>query len=210
MSVDVTGGTCGTCHTDARFGREQWEKSAHYAAGMDCATCHDPHNASLKITVNIREQKISDASQLCISCHEEASMNFPYSAHSKQGVTCIQCHLEHVESDAAVHEVADHSFKASIQTCASCHAEQMHADGEAAATQNAAIAAIPTPTNQPAVPLVDQSPIVSPEPAPVSPLGYAGITALIGIAAGMLLSPWLERGYRLVSKKSSEAHHGTK
>jgi predicted CXXCH cytochrome family protein len=180
---------------------------------MDCTTCHDPHNASLKLTVNLKEQTVTDASQLCISCHEEASMNFPYSIHSKEGVTCINCHLEHVETDAAVHQVADHSFKASIQTCTACHAEQMHAMGEAASTENAAavaIAAAATPTNEPAAIFVDQAPIVSPEPAPVSPLGYAGITALIGIAAGMLLAPWLERGYHLVLKKSAEVRHDSK
>lgn len=210
MSMDVTGGTCGTCHTDARFGMAEWEESTHFAAGMDCTTCHDPHNASLKITVNLKDQTITDASQLCISCHEEASMNFPYSVHSKQGVTCIDCHLGHVESAAEVHQVADHSFKASIGTCSSCHAEQMHAEGEATAVESAPAAAVPTATNEPAAALIDQSPIVSPVPAPVSPLGYAGITALIGIAAGMLLAPWLERGYRLVLKKSAEVHHGTK
>ncbi|HND47950.1 MAG TPA: cytochrome c3 family protein [Anaerolineales bacterium] len=211
MSVDATGGTCGTCHTDARFGMKEWEESTHFAAGMDCTTCHDPHNASLKITVNLKEQKVADASQLCISCHEEASMNFPYSTHSKQGVTCIDCHLEHVESDAAVHQVADHSFKASITTCNSCHANQMHTDGQAEATEQAIVASVaPTETPKPAAATVDQSPIVSPDPAPVSPLGYAGITALIGIAAGMLLAPWLERGYRLVLKKSAEVHHGSK
>ena len=215
MSVDVTGGTCGTCHTDERFGKEQWEESTHYATGMDCTTCHDPHNASLKVTVNLKEQAVQDASQLCISCHEEASMNFPYSVHSRQGVTCIDCHLEHVESEAAVHQVADHSFKASIQTCSSCHANQMHADGEAAAAENAtaeaASAAAPTSTAEPVVSSSSGgSPIVSPSPSPVSPLGYAGLTALIGIAAGMLLAPWLERGYRLVLKRSSEVHHDIK
>lgn len=210
MSVDVSGGTCGTCHTDARFGLQEWEESTHFAAGMDCTSCHDPHNASLKVTVNLKEKTFKDASQLCISCHAEASMDFPYSTHSKQGVNCIDCHLEHVEDNAEIHQVADHSFKASISTCSACHAEQMHAPGEANGTQNAASAAEPTATSEPAVAIVDQSPIVSPEPSPVSPLGYAGITALIGIAAGMLLAPWLERGYRLVLKKSTEVHHGTK
>lgn len=213
MSVDVTGGTCGTCHTDARFGQEQWEESTHFATGMDCTTCHDPHNASLKVTMNLKEQTIEDASRLCISCHEEASMNFPYSVHSQQGVTCIDCHLEHIERDAAVHQVADHSFKANIQSCSACHAEQMHAEGNATSTENAggaaAIAAATTPTEEPAA-AVDQAPIVSPEPGPVSPLGYAGITALIGIAAGMLLAPWLERGYRLALKKSAEVRHDAK
>jgi predicted CXXCH cytochrome family protein len=213
MKVDTTGGTCGNCHTDERFGQEQWEESTHYAAGLDCTTCHDPHNASLKITVNLKEQTMADASQLCISCHEEASMNFPYSVHSKQGVTCIDCHLEHVEKDAAVHQVADHSFKASVATCSACHAEQMHANGDATATGSAAAAAnvavLPTPTREPAASVVDHGPI-SPQPTPVSPLGYAGITALIGIAAGMLLAPWLERGYRLVLKKSAEVRHDAK
>jgi predicted CXXCH cytochrome family protein len=214
MKVDNTGGTCGTCHTDARFGKEEWEESTHYATGMDCTTCHDPHNASLKVTINLKEQTVQDASQLCISCHEEASMNFPYSVHSQQGVTCIDCHLEHIETDPAIHKVADHSFKASIQTCNTCHAEQMHAEGEATSESNAtAIAAAsapaPTPTSEPVVAHIDQAPI-SPEPAPVSPLGYAGITALIGIAAGMLLAPWLERGYRLVLKKSAEVRHDSK
>lgn len=209
MSVDKTSGSCGTCHTDARFGQEQWEESTHFASGMDCTTCHDPHNASLKITVNLKNQQVQDASQLCISCHEEASMNFPYSTHSQEGVTCIGCHLEHMESEAAIHQVADHSFKASIQTCTACHAEQMHADGEVTATESAAVAA-PTPTNESAAALVDRSPILSPEPGPVSPLGYAGLTALFGIAAGMLLSPWLERGYRQLFKRSAEVRHDSK
>lgn len=207
MSVDKAGGTCGTCHTDSRFGLQDWEESTHFASGMDCASCHDPHNASLKVTVNLKDQTFTDASQLCISCHAEASMNFPYSAHSKQGVNCIDCHLEHVENDAEVHKVADHSFKASIGSCSSCHADQMHAEGEA--TANAIVA--PTATNEPTAAIVDpQSPIVSPQPAPVSPLGYAGITALLGVAAGMLLAPWLERGYRLVLKKSNEVRHDSK
>lgn len=210
MSVDVTGGTCGTCHTDARFGMKEWEESTHFASGMDCTTCHDPHNASLKITVNLKNQMVEDASQLCISCHEEASMNFPYSVHNQEGVTCIGCHLEHVENDAAVHQVADHSFKASIQTCTACHADQMHANGEATSTEEAAVGAAPTATHEPAVTIIDQAPIVSPQPPAVSPLGYAGITALIGIAAGMLLAPWLERGFRLVLKKSTEVHHDAK
>ena len=138
-------------------------------------------------------------------------MNFPYSVHSQQGVTCIDCHLEHIENPSDVHQVADHSFKASIQTCNSCHAEQMHANGEATATEEAAPAAavVPTPTQAVVASTVD-TPNITPQPAPVSPLGYAGITALVGIAAGMLLAPWLERGYRLVLKKSEEVRHDGK
>lgn len=211
MSVDASGGTCGNCHTDARFGLEDWEGSTHYAAGMDCTTCHDPHNASLKITVNLKDQSFKDASSLCISCHESASMDFPYSVHSQEGVNCIDCHLEHLESSPNdIHRVADHSFKASIQTCNSCHAEQMHAKGEAAEGGSAPAVTVvePTSTVEP-TPAAELSSI-TPEPTPVSPLGYAGIAALVGLAAGMLLAPWLEKGYRAALKKSEEVRHDGK
>lgn len=209
MSVDASGATCGNCHTDARFGLEDWEGSTHYEAGMDCTTCHDPHNAALKITVNLKEKSYKDASSLCISCHEETSMNFPYSVHSKEGVNCIDCHLEHLEGPSnEIHKVADHSFKASIQTCSACHAEQMHANGEAAATNQPASVAAVEPTALP-TPALETS-ALTPEPEPVSPLGYAGIAALVGIAAGMLLAPWLEKGYRAALKKSAEVRHDGK
>jgi len=37
-----------------------------------------------------------------------------------------------------------------------------------------------------------------------------GAGALIGLAAGMVLAPWLERWYRLVLKKSEEDRHDRK
>ncbi|MBI3161320.1 MAG: hypothetical protein HYZ23_02360 [Chloroflexi bacterium] len=209
MSVDTSGNTCGKCHTDSRFVMQTWEGSTHYQAGMDCTTCHDPHNASLKVTVNLRDPAFNDASQLCISCHEEASMNFPYSSHSRQGVTCVDCHLEHLESaNTGIHAVADHSFKASIQTCATCHAEQMHANGDAVSTKEAVAASVTEPAIEPTLAMEMSS--ILPEPEPISPLGYAGLAALIGVAAGMVLAPWLERWYRLVLKKSEEVHHDGK
>jgi predicted CXXCH cytochrome family protein len=207
MKVDSTSGTCGTCHTDARFGLKDWEGSTHYAEGMDCSSCHDPHNASLKITINLKDPDApKDASRLCISCHEEASMNFPYSKHNAEGITCIDCHLGHLENaNTDIHQVADHSFKASVQTCNACHADQMHANGEAAATQETSNISLVEPANEPA-PAVEE-PAVTPEPSPVSPIGYAALAALVGIGAGMLLAPFLERWYRKAVTKSAEVDH---
>ena len=136
-------------------------------------------------------------------------MNFPYSTHSKQGVTCIDCHLDHVENaNTGIHSIADHSFKASVKTCTNCHAEQMHADGDAISTHEAADISVVEPVIEPTAAL-EMSSIV-PEPTPVSPLGYAGLAALIGLAAGMVLAPWLERWYRLVLKKSEDVRHDGK
>jgi anti-sigma factor RsiW len=111
--------------------------------------------------------------------------------------------------DNNIHQVADHSFKASVETCSACHAEQMHAAGEASAThQSAPVVANPTEATEP-TPAAELSSI-TPEPSPVSPLGYAGIAALVGLAAGMLLAPWLEKGYRAALRKSEEVRHDKK
>jgi predicted CXXCH cytochrome family protein len=208
MTVDATPNACGTCHTDTRFGWQDWEGSTHYQSGMDCATCHDPHSASLKLTLNLKEDNgYKDASSLCITCHEEASMNFPYSTHAQEGVTCVSCHLQHVETgETTIHAVPDHSFKASLQTCTKCHEDQMHTSGEAL-TPGAVNTNNVQPGTTTPLEVVEASPITTNQPSPVSPIGYAGLAALIGLASGMVLSPWLERWYHVTVKKSEEVKH---
>ena len=205
MSVDKTSNLCGTCHTNTRFGWAAWEGSTHYKNGMDCTNCHDPHSATVKLGTG------ADASKLCITCHEEASMNFPYSEHSKQGVTCIDCHLGHLEAvnSSNIHQIPDHSFKASVQTCNSCHTDQMHGNGETIAPKEDTSIAVSAPAHDDPTPAVEMSSIV-PEPTPVSPLGYAGLAILIGLAAGMVLAPWLERWYRFAMQKDNEVKHDGK
>ncbi|MCB0103201.1 MAG: hypothetical protein H6635_07340 [Anaerolineales bacterium] len=209
MSMDVNGETCGNCHTDTRFGTAEWAESAHFASGMDCTNCHDPHTATVKITKNLTDPSaMQDESQLCITCHKDLNSNFSHSAHNTEGVTCVDCHVSNVETE--IHQVADHSFKATIDNCSECHAEQMHTAGEPAQPTATTAAADPTSTPDPVAAANSgsgNSPTPTDSPSPVSPLGYAGITALIGIAAGMLLAPWLERGYRIVLKKSNEVRH---
>ncbi len=129
-------------------------------------------------------------------------MNFPYTTHNKEGVSCVDCHLEHLEStDHAAHTVPDHSFTASVTTCNKCHADQMHADAQAVSITDGTSA--PAQTGEPA-PVMETVP-VTPQPTPVSPVGYAGLAGLVGLAAGMVLAPWLERFYhRVVRHAESE------
>lgn len=121
-------------------------------------------------------------------------MNFPYTSHHKEGVSCVDCHLEHLENqDRAAHTVPDHSFRASLDTCNTCHAMQMHAEADAVTTESAGD------------PVVEPTPVVeatseTQQPNPVSPVGYAGLAGLVGLAAGMVLAPWLERFYHRVIK----------
>jgi hypothetical protein len=43
---------------------------------------------------------------------------------------------------------------------------------------------------------------VSTEPDPVSPVGFATLAGLIGMASGMILTPWLERWYRRMKREN--------
>jgi hypothetical protein len=38
--------------------------------------------------------------------------------------------------------------------------------------------------------------LISDDPGNVNPLGFATVAGLVGMAAGMILSPWLERWYQ--------------
>lgn len=195
VPVDRTSDLCGRCHSGDRFNIADWQSSTHFQRGMTCTVCHDPHSATLK-TVQGQEDK--GPSALCINCHSEVSMAFPYSKHNQAGVSCVDCHLRHFETGTTdVHAIPDHSFTASIATCSACHADQMHAQPTAA---TAAQAAVITP--QP-VSLSTAGEATS-NPSPVSPLGFAGLAGLFGLAGGMVLQPWLEKAYRNINKKGNK------
>ncbi len=206
MTVDNSPDLCGRCHSDTRFGWQGWEGSTHYQRGMNCTTCHDPHSAALKTPGGPRADGTKEISDLCVTCHQEASMNFPYTAHHQKGVACVDCHLEHLETgERTAHSIPDHSFKASLDTCNTCHADQMHAPVDATTTTaQAAAPATAGATTEP-TPGVQTASITA-EPTPVSPLGYAILAALIGLAGGMVLAPWLERFYRRVTNHEDGKH----
>jgi len=201
MPVDRSPDLCGRCHSDTRFGWQDWTVSTHYQRGMDCATCHDPHSASLKkVSPELTDSSglpTDDVSALCINCHKEYSMDFSYTSHHQQGVSCVDCHVKHIETEErTAHTVPDHSFNASLQSCNTCHAQQMHSPTEAINAEGTTS------------PVSDQAEVVlasvTPEPAPVSPVGFSLMAGLIGLAGGMVLAPWLERWYHRNVKQDVE------
>lgn len=200
MPVNRSPELCIGCHINANFGAKDWKASKHYQLGIDCATCHDPHSTSLKKVSGPdgEPNSTADPSQLCINCHKESSMNFPYSTHSQQGVTCVDCHLNPVENaDGTMGTVTNHTFNASIKSCNTCHADQMHSSTEAKAQEGTSVLA-----SEPA--LEPQLNSVTTEPEPVSPMGFSALAGMIGLAGGMVLAPWLERWYRRVLKHETE------
>jgi len=210
MPIDKTPDLCGRCHSDPRFITENWMLSAHYKRDMTCSVCHDPHGAGMK-SVTDAAAASPDASDLCANCHKDAMQNFPTSKHAEAGVTCVNCHLgfnvgkADVTDFVASHKAPDHSFIPTLDTCNKCHASQMHAPGAAMAAAAIAVEESGgTPTPSP-TPVATPIPLVSNQPVPVSPFGFAGLAGLLGLVGGMVLSPWLEKLYRNFNGKEERS-----
>jgi len=182
---------CGQCHSEARFGWSEWESSTHFARSMTCTICHDPHTAALKV---VEGHEDDGSSALCLNCHRQFDMTFSYSIHMQAGVNCIDCHLRHYgdSADRDIHTMPDHSFNANLESCNTCHAEEMHMSAETSSD----------------IPFMDFTALessnnenqVTNNPSPISPYGFAGIAGILGLAGGMVLSPWLEKWYTNINR----------
>ena len=204
MPVVRTTELCSRCHSDTRSEAPNTKISAHDQKGLECTACHDPHSASLKTGPGPRAAETTDeVSQLCITCHKESNMDFSLTAHAQRNVSCADCHVnspETVENPArAAHTPPDHSFKASLASCNTCHVQQMHSPTEAKTPEGTEPVSV-----EPTAPSGVQLASVTPEPEPVSPVGFSAMAGLIGLAGGMVLAPWLERWYRRTVKQNRE------
>src|SRR5215211_3017618 len=195
MPIDRSPDLCVSCHSDSTFKVEDWKESKHSQIGIDCATCHDPHSTTLKRATGPRDAAptTDEISQLCVNCHKEHGMDFPYTSHNQRGVSCVDCHVKNF-GDPTARTIPDHSFNASLESCNVCHADQMHSPTEAIEGTSIPIAA------EVEVPSVS----VTPEPAPVSPVGFSTMAGMIGLAGGMVLAPWLERWFHRTVKQNKE------
>lgn len=207
MPVDKSTDMCGRCHSNTQFaGVPNWEMSTHYQRNITCSVCHDPHSTSLKMVAGRTETE--DPSSLCMNCHKDYATDFTHSSHGAAGVTCVSCHLTRAEQPAGfetAHKIPDHNFMPELATCTSCHARQMHTEGESAATDltvpSAEVAVEPAAETEDKLNNLE---IVSEEPVAVSPIGFAGVAGLLGLAGGMVLAPWLERAYQRMNKRGDK------
>ena len=125
-------------------------------------------------------------------------MDFPDTSHHQRGVSCVDCHVNHVENaERAAHTVPDHSFNASLESCNTCHAQQMNSP-----TESAGVTEISAPIT--AESTTEKLASVALEPDAVSPVGFSVLAGMIGLAGGMVLAPWLERWYRRLAKPDTE------
>jgi predicted CXXCH cytochrome family protein len=177
---------CGQCHTQTVF---EWQISQHRQANMDCVDCHGQHSTSLRT---------EDAEALCASCHRDRASTFAHTAHSQEGLTCAACHLEPEEQIGQGHSTRDHSFLVKLSACNACHAYQMHDPAEIHSDMGTSEI---VHVEEVGVDIVDETQTsgVSLDPGPISPIYFALLSALIGMAFGLLLAPWIERWFRRIS-----------
>ena len=185
MPTDRSVNLCGKCHQDTVL---EWQISHHSSAELACVDCHGQHSTTLKA---------DDAQSLCASCHSERISEFTHSSHSVEGLLCADCHLSGEQGN----DHADHSFHVKLSTCTACHENTIH-DSVDAGSEN----------SEPAQPeeldaMASAANMgVSIDPDPISPIYYALLSALVGMAFGLLVAPWIERWYhRLDERNNSES-----
>ncbi len=179
---------CGQCHRDTL---DQWKNSKHGASDLTCVSCHDPHATTIKA---------QDTSSLCANCHGTLVAAYGHSAHAQKGMVCTDCHITQTNTPPGMgHSTHDHSFKVDLNTCTKCHAGDMHNAAAAMLISGTGVTGgTPLPSPQPTV--ATHLGTVAADPQPVSPVGFALFAGLIGLAGGIVLAPWLERGFKRVTR----------
>jgi DmsE family decaheme c-type cytochrome len=106
-------GKCLNCH--AQNAAHDFGTSAHAAAGLSCADCHQAHTAKDAV------REVATQPQVCSTCHEAQRGNLQKPSHHplREGkMACTSCHSPHGSTGQASLR------KASVtETCTSCHAE---------------------------------------------------------------------------------------
>lgn len=185
MPVARSSDLCGDCHTETYF---QWQASVHRQKDLGCETCHDPHGSQLLV---------ANDEGLCASCHKARSSNFSHTQHSQEGLACADCHMADLgEQVNQAHGNKDHSFFVSLDTCNGCHVYEMH-DPVAVHEEE------PPAENLDPMASVETSSVLA-APKPVSPIGFALLAGLVGLAAGVVLAPWIERFQNKLDMRNKE------
>jgi predicted CXXCH cytochrome family protein len=84
---------------------------------MTCVTCHDPHKPTP-----------DGIKHGCGSCHEQHRGAFQGSTMSKEGVTCVDCHMPRVVSSAESHSIRDGDVRTHVWKISSNPKTKMFTD----------------------------------------------------------------------------------
>lgn len=192
-SMSRAAAMCGQCHRDTEF---EWRNSRHGESDLTCVSCHDPHATAIRA---------GDTSSLCADCHGTRVAAFAHSNHAEEGLTCTDCHITATGSLPGMGNSAhSHSFDVNLSTCTQCHQYEIHNPAAAMLVAGDGVGATP---NAPNSQNSGHPALVSSDPQPASPVGFALFAGLIGLAFGIVLAPWLERGWRRATRAHAAPQH---
>jgi hypothetical protein len=197
MPTDISSRQCATCHADTMA---EFETSIHGSEDLTCVRCHNAHTASTK-SENVQS--------LCQACHQDLEHYYAYTTHAENNVLCTDCHLPMaaIEGDAdSSHRV--HTFAPELASCETCHGEDLHPVEDQPCTEEEISRAEALGLDYPCKPEeivqaglgIPCDGVISDQPGSVRPVGFAITGVLVGVAAGMLASPWLEKWYERFRK----------
>ena len=206
MQTDISSRMCGDCHVDTFT---EWETSVHGQEELTCARCHNPHS---------NELRAGSMQDTCRACHKEETHFFTFTAHAEEGLLCTDCHLSTKNEPLGNgHSQISHTFSIGADTCTACHNEEMHdaqvtatvMGGESASLPGQLLAsATSTETDSSDCTYEGEEQVMEagfltlnsegtdsamPQPSANSPYNFAVLAALIGMAFGLVGSPWLEK-----------------
>jgi hypothetical protein len=188
MPTNPSSRLCGECHLDTY---EEWEMSGHGQKELACIRCHNPHSTNLKK---------DDAQAVCQACHRSEVHFFSFTLHAQEGITCTDCHVRVSPTTLGEgHGQRLHTFRVDLKTCMNCHGDNMHYPTDKSLDSSRGLATTQTDDNQrigqELAVFTGGAPITT-EPNPVGPWGFALIAILIGMGAGVICAPWLDRWFR--------------
>ena len=187
MQTDISSRLCGQCHVDTF---SEWEASQHGQEGLTCARCHNPH------TNELRAGSMQDT---CRSCHKEETHFYTFTAHASEGLLCTDCHLQTNNTPlGSGHSQINHTFSVGSDACTACHSDGLHKPTAPTTTvdskspclydQNASVMQASFPTLN-----STETDSILPELSANSTYNFTILAALIGLAFGLVGSPWLEK-----------------
>ena len=192
MPTDVSSRLCASCHVATA---QEFALSHHSEEDLTCVRCHSGHSATL------RTDTLQD---LCENCHKDVVHFYGNSAHASKDILCTDCHMQSDTNESREGPGnLTHTFEANLDTCNNCHLEEMHNPHEDVCSEEAIAEAeasgnpIPCDTEdivQAGLSISDEE-IVA-EPSGANPIGFTVIGTLVGMAAGMILAPWLESWFK--------------
>lgn len=179
---------CGACHATTF---SQWRPSGHNSTEMvGCTACHDPHH---------QKSEYPTSNALCLNCHKDDPVlsEEHHLAHTEEDAACQDCHMYPYPGEREGHDGLDHSFSVNVDSCNECHTRLL-VTAEVSGTvplSSTEITVFVEPVSSTSFSTGSRSEMEN-QPKNVNSTGFIIAGGLVGIAAGMITSPWILKKIR--------------